>query len=374
MRPKRRRPRGSGFGEGGGTNVDEYIGLVERVGQAERQFQAGERIIVVRFDQIDRSPYQTRVDFDSADLDALAEDIKAIGLSQPVTLRTKVDGRYELVAGERRCRAVQLAGLETVEARIRELDDFDAHLIGVSENNQRANLSAWEKSVEALELQQHAKAAGRPHAQRDLARYLNRNVAIINQQLAIASAITTDALDRAKLNARDVCKLPLETLHRIAKREPNERLHALVAAVGMHHARRAPQPAESVEALQKRDRTSQHEQVENATPVQVVERLDRRTSFWERGGFQVHIRKPFRDLDPAKAESYIQDLLPGISALAARAAQANGRNPVVRWEHEHGRLLFIPPPDQLDAGERRAVREALTLMIDDLNSAPQPIA
>jgi len=355
MRPKRRKPDGSGFGEGGGSNVAEYIGLAERVHDAERQLEAGERIIPVRVDQIDRSPYQTRVDFDSDELKALAADIRANGLSQPVTLRTKADGRYELVAGERRWRAVELAGLETVEARVRDLDDFDSHLIGVSENNQRANLSPWEKALEALELRQHAKAAGRPHAQRDLARYLNRNVAIVNQQIAIARAITVDRLDPANVDARDVCQLPHETLHRIAKLPQPKRPGGLRDAVRRQQARK---PAAGAIVRGK------------ALSTPPDEPVDRWTRFWEQGGFQVHIRKPLRDLDPVKAQSYIQDLLPGIGALAARAALENGGSSVVHWEHGHGRLVFIRPAELLSVEERNATKEALARIIADLDPAP----
>ena len=352
MRPTRHKPDGTGFGEGGGSNVADYIALTDRANDTEQQLEAGERIIRVQVDQIDRSPYQTRVDFDSDELNALAEDIRANGLSHPVTLRPKLDGRHELVAGERRWRAVQLARLEKVDARIRELEDFDAHLIGVSENNQRANLSAWEKALEALELQRHAKAADRPHAQRDLARYLNRNVAIVNQQLAIAGAITVEELDRANVHSHDVCRLPHETLHRIAKLARPER------PTGLMNAIRGQKPQPGVEAKP------------NASFASRNEPADRWTRLWEHGGFQLHIRKPLRDIAPTKALNYIQDLMPGIGALAARAAQENGGRPVICWEHEQGRLLFTRPTAQLTSEERNATKEALRLIISDLDSRP----
>lgn len=61
---------------------------------------------------------------------------------------------------------------------------------------------------------------------------------------------------------------------------------------------------------------------------------------WETGGFHVHIRKPLRDVEPRKAQKYLQDLLPGICGLAERAAQADGVSAAVRWEHEHGRVVL----------------------------------
>lgn len=353
MATKRRRPEGPGFGELGGSNVTEYLGAAERTQELERQLEAGERLVEVPVDQIDRSPYQARVQFDPEELAALGEDIRESGLNHPITVRSKVDGRYELVSGERRWLAVQKVGLTHVLARVRPLDDFDAHLIGVSENNQRANLSPWEKSTEAAELLQHAKAAGRPHAQRDLARYLNRNVAIVNQQLAIAGAITIDLLARAKLSPDDICQLPHETLHRIAKLSPTQRPRALKEAIRTQQARRAPSNGEAG--------SSSH--------VLTTDRgdADRWTRFWERGGFQVHVRKPLRDLEPERAERYIQDLLPGIGGLAARAAEGDGNPGVVRWEHEQGQLLFVRPPEQMSEEERNAARDALRYLLGSLD-------
>ena len=352
MGTRRRKPEGSHFSGHGGSNVAEYIGLAERVRESDRELEADQRIVPIKVDLIDPSPYQTRVDFDDEELNALAEDMKATGLSQPVTLRTKDGGRYELVAGERRWRAAQVAGMKTVEARVRELDDFSAHLIGVSENNQRANLSPWEKALEALELQEHASALGRPHAQRDLARHLNRNVSVVNQQLAIARALPVDAPDRAKVTARDVCQLPHETLHRIARLPPPERSAALADAIGSRQARKpAAVPHEAA----------------NASPAPLDESMDRWTRLWERGGLQFHIRKPFRDLDPAKARSYIEDLMPGIGALATRAAQEDGRSPFLHWDDERGRLLFVPSTGRLDADERRAAKELLARIVTELD-------
>lgn len=355
MAAKRRKPEGPGFGDASGSNVTEYLGAAERAHEVERQMEAGERLIDVAVDAIDRSPYQARVQFDPDELAALGEDIRASGLNNPVTVRLKLDGRYEMVAGERRWLAAQKAGLTHVMARVRPLDDFDAHLIGVSENNQRASLSPWEKAVEAAELLQHAKASGKPSTQRDLARYLNRNVAIVNQQLAIASAITMDLLARAKVSPDDVCQLPHETLHRIAKLSTTQRPRALKEALRTQQARKTATNGEAGSP--------------SSTPATEAAPADRWTRFWERGGFQVHVRKPLRDLDPERAQKYIQDLLPGIGGLAARAAERDGGDPVVRWEHEHGRLLFVRPPEEMSEGEREAAREALASLLESLDGA-----
>lgn len=353
MGTRRRKPEGARFGGDGGSNVAEYMGLAESAHDPEGELQPEQRILPIRVDLIDPSPYQTRVDFDEEELRALAEDIGTKGLSQAVTLRRKHDGRYELVAGDRRWRAAQVAGMETVEARVRELDDFTAHLIGVSENNQRANLSPWEKALEALKLQQHAKSSGQPHAQRDLARYLNRNVSVVNQQLAIARAFPLDAPDRADVSAREMCRVPHETLHRIARMPPPKRSAALADAVGSHQARN---PVSGGDAHA------------DPSPATRDEPADRWTRLWEQGGFRVHIRKPLRDLNPAKARSYIEDLLPALGALATRAADEDGRSAFLDWDDARGRLLFIPAAAQLGAEQRKAAKKALARMVADVDS------
>lgn len=85
---------------------------------------------------------------------------------------------------------------------------------------------------------------------------------------------------------------------------------------------------------------------------------------WETGGFHVHIRKPLRDVEPRKAQKYLQDLLPGICGLADRAMQVVGANAAVRWEHERGRLIFVPPPSALTVQRREAISKLLRQMLD----------
>lgn len=348
MKRKARRPTGHGFGDGA-TNVTDYLDLAEQAREEERQ--AGERIVRVRVDRIRPSPYQARIDFDLTELDALAAAIKAKGLDQAITLRRMMDGRYELAAGERRWRAARLAGMETVEARVRDVDDFEAHLIGVSENNQRADLSPWEKSMEALKLSDHAKAAGRPCSQRKLAQYLNRNVATVNQQLAIAKAITPALRTQVGVNRPDLCRLTHEVLYRIARLPPAQRRSAL---------------AEATRASRDRAASARPSQKAEDKPALSEEPADPWRRFWERGGLQVNIRKPVRTIHPARAQRYIEGLLPGLAALATRVAETRDETGIAHWEHERGRLLFLRPAGQLTVSERKAARLALKRMIEDL--------
>ena len=77
-------------------------------------------------DMIERGQYQPRVDMHQESLQDLADSISAQGVVQPIVVRAVGEGRYEIIAGERRWRASQLAGLHDIPAVVREVDDRDA--------------------------------------------------------------------------------------------------------------------------------------------------------------------------------------------------------------------------------------------------------
>ena len=91
------------------------------------------------------NPHQPRRTFDPAELEALAESVRRHGILQPLTVRRR-DGGWELVAGERRLRAAQLAGLSTVPCVEREADDADSALLALVENLQRQDLPYLEEA------------------------------------------------------------------------------------------------------------------------------------------------------------------------------------------------------------------------------------
>jgi ParB family transcriptional regulator, chromosome partitioning protein len=88
---------------------------------------------------------QPRKDFERDAVSGLAESIKAQGLIQPVVVRPRLEGGYELIAGERRWRAAREAGLASLPAVIREADDRDTLLLGLVENVAREDLSPIEE-------------------------------------------------------------------------------------------------------------------------------------------------------------------------------------------------------------------------------------
>jgi len=97
-------------------------------------------------DIIQRGKYQPRVDMHQESLQDLADSISEQGVVQPIVVRGIGEGRYEIIAGERRWRAAQLAGLHEIPAVIRDVDDRSAIAIGLIENIQRENLNPIEEA------------------------------------------------------------------------------------------------------------------------------------------------------------------------------------------------------------------------------------
>ena len=120
-------------------------------------------------EQLQRGKYQPRVDMHNDSLEDLADSIRAQGVVQPIVVRPIGDGHYEIVAGERRWRAAQLAELQDVPVVVRDMDDRTAIAVALIENIQREDLNpleeahALERLIEEFEMthQQAAEAVGR---------------------------------------------------------------------------------------------------------------------------------------------------------------------------------------------------------------------
>src|SRR5690606_36029186 len=104
-------------------------------------------------DLIQRGRYQPRRDMDPAALQELADSIRQQGVMQPVVVRPIAEGRYELIAGERRWRATQIAELDRIPAIIREVPDDAAIAMALIENIQRENLNPVEEAFALQRLQ-----------------------------------------------------------------------------------------------------------------------------------------------------------------------------------------------------------------------------
>jgi ParB family chromosome partitioning protein len=105
-------------------------------------------------DLIRRGKYQPRRDMDTDTLQELADSIKVQGVLQPIVIRSVGEGKFEIIAGERRWRATQLAGLDRIPALIRDVPDEAAIAISLIENIQRENLNPIEEAMALQRLQQ----------------------------------------------------------------------------------------------------------------------------------------------------------------------------------------------------------------------------
>lgn len=116
---------------------------------AEAASAKGNGARAVAIDLLSPNPFQPRRVFDEQDLSELTESIRANGILQPIVVRTdpKAAGRFQIVAGERRWRSAQRAGLHDVPVVIREMSDDDALELAIVENVQRAGLNAIEEAL-----------------------------------------------------------------------------------------------------------------------------------------------------------------------------------------------------------------------------------
>lgn len=105
------------------------------------------RVMDISIDEILPNPWQPRRDFDEESLNALASSIRENGLIQPVVVRKKKDGTYELAAGERRWRAAKIAGLTVIPAISKEYDDRSMAEMALVENLQRKDLNPVDEGM-----------------------------------------------------------------------------------------------------------------------------------------------------------------------------------------------------------------------------------
>jgi ParB family chromosome partitioning protein len=122
--------------------------LPSRSGQAPvaAPFHAGDAVHQLAVDLIDLNPYQTRAHMDEPALQELADSIRAAGVLQPITVRPTAEGRFQLIAGERRWRASQLAEKITVPAIVRQVSNEQAMEMTIIENLQREDLNPIEQA------------------------------------------------------------------------------------------------------------------------------------------------------------------------------------------------------------------------------------
>lgn len=132
-----------------GRGLDALISMDEIIDANETASSINE----IELSLIHANPDQPRKEFEPQALQELADSIRQIGIIQPITLRQESDGTYMIIAGERRFRASQLAGLETVPAYIRTVSDDTVMEMALIENIQREDLNAIEVALAYQQLQ-----------------------------------------------------------------------------------------------------------------------------------------------------------------------------------------------------------------------------
>ena len=215
----------------------------------------GARFAEIPVKSIRPNTWQPRTVFDESELDELVESIKEIGVLQPIVVRPdkSVDGQYELIMGERRWRATQLAGLETVPAIIRETDDADMLRDALLENLHRAQLNPLEEAAAYRQLLDdfgctHEELAARIARSRP---QISNTLRLLKLpplvQRRVAAGILSAGHARALLSLTDGAEI-----ERLAQRivseglsvRATEEIVALLTSTGDEAKRRAPRPGQ----------------------------------------------------------------------------------------------------------------------------------
>ena len=129
-----------------GKGLDSLLPRVQAVSAPSASETEGGKPLEIPIEQIDRNPFQTRSHMNEEQLAELAASITANGVVQPILVRPLANGRFQLIAGERRWRASELAGKKTIPAILRQVSDEQAMEITIVENLQRADLNPMEQA------------------------------------------------------------------------------------------------------------------------------------------------------------------------------------------------------------------------------------
>lgn len=153
----------------------------------------------VAIDLIDANPFQPRKIFSEEGIKELSDSIREIGLIQPISVRSKDDGRYELIAGERRLRACKLAEISEVPSLIVQMEDTKSAVVALVENLQREDLNF----IEEAEGYQHL-IQDHGFSQKEIAEQIGKNQSTVSNKLRILKLppIAKDLLVQHKLTER----------------------------------------------------------------------------------------------------------------------------------------------------------------------------
>lgn len=150
-----KKPRGLGKGldallGGAGSDISQLrkpVGYVNKEVVGNDEPKDTSDVLRIPADMIEPNPFQPRLTFDQDALEELAASIKSLGLIQPITVRKKTSGKYQIISGERRFRACRLCGMDMIPAYIRDTTDQGMLEMAIVENIQRQDLDPIEVAL-----------------------------------------------------------------------------------------------------------------------------------------------------------------------------------------------------------------------------------
>jgi ParB family chromosome partitioning protein len=195
-----------------GKGLDSLLPRVQAAAPRSNSAEAeGGKPREIPLKMIDRNPFQTRGQIDSQQLAELAASIAANGVVQPILVRPLASGRFQLIAGERRWKASELANKETIPAILRQVSDEQAMEITIVENLQRADLNpmeqarAFDRLSREFHMTQEQMAARTGKDRATISNFLrllrlpvNVQVRVENSELSFGHARTLLALEHAE--------------------------------------------------------------------------------------------------------------------------------------------------------------------------------
>ncbi len=341
-----------------GSNVGDYLGQLDPSGEAARPDTH------VALADIRPFPGQPRRHFDAAALEELARSVEREGLINPLTVRPAAGGGYELLAGERRFRALSLLAARNgapamrVPVVVKQVDDLQARAITARENLDREDLSRWETALAYRHVAEVLREErGEDPGYEALADYIGRAVGVVHEYMTIANRIDEPMLVRAGFADAEgrpdyggIARLNKSVLLKAAKAASDDTRVSLLA----REAERIRGAAAAAAPVRRKARVLDSQQV----------LADR---YYEEGGFRINLPGALKKVSPEDAAKYLDAILPAVSCLVDRA-MAEEPGHVYARPAGRGYVVYVPTVD----GERPegVVRAAAAWLAEHVSGDP----
>ena len=216
----KRRALGKGLEELFNSEILDYSAVEDRIVNETPK----EEIVKIKLSELRPNPYQPRKVFDEEALRELSESIKEHGVFQPIIVKQSIKG-YEIIAGERRVKASEMAGLEDIPAIVRDFNDTQMMEIALLENLQRENLTAIEEAGAYKKLQETLSIT-----QEDLANRLGKSRSHITNMLGL---LTLPAEIQEDINNKKITMGHARVLSKLSNVEQQKELENRIIESGM---------------------------------------------------------------------------------------------------------------------------------------------